>query len=227
MDPKAQLAAAGLSPEQIEQVMAIMGGAAKPADAAAAPPSPPPAADTAAAPAAPMPMSDDMMKKCMAFGDDPKATEDQKMMSALARGFSEMSKQVGAVNKFAEDAQKGAEAAKFAAFSAACEEKVKTLRTKLEPALIEKLVTPAITEIGKAKTFSSESDRLTAFSAIVDRYAALPDDPRLKSTPRPAAAGADGKPVLSDGQLATLNTEAYRRSSIGGAVRAQLLPKVA
>lgn len=227
MDPKAQLAAAGLSPEQIEMVMGIMGGgagAAPPPTTAAAPPPPPPDAGGGAGAGGgappPMPMSSDAMKRCMAWGTDPKATEDQKMMSAA---FSEVSKQLGAVNKFAEDAQKSVVATKTAAFGAACEVEIAPLRTKLPPAFIDQVILPARDDIAKAATFGSESDRLTAFKTVTDRYKSLPDDPRLKATPRPVTA--EGKPQLTAGNVETLNTEAYRRSAIGNAVRMQLLPK--
>lgn len=211
MDPKAQLAALGLTPEQVDQAMKICAGAAAPPPVTAAD-----AADPTAAPppGAPAPMGAGLLDtvkgavgmsaaakfaaKCKAFSEDPKATDEQKMMAAMFAEQEEMKKQFGAMAKFAEDAQKKNEDAKTAAFSAQVDTECRKIARKLDPVVIATVVRPNALNILTAKTFSSESDRLKTFSDYFAGFARLPDDSRLAgqsvAAPTPAASN---NPILA------------------------------
>lgn len=189
MDPKAQLAALGLTPEQIEQAMQICAGAAPPAAPVAAAAAAPPAPGAAAQPA---PMSADEGKDMPPWA---------KEMSAK---FADMEKRVGAQDKFAEDLQKKDDEAKMAAFSAEVDRECLKIAKKVAPAVIASVVRPAALGILTARTFSSESDRVKTFSDYFAGFAALPDDPRLKS----ASVAANAK------TLSPLAVQMARRGGI-------------
>lgn len=182
MDPKAQLAALGLSPEQIDKVMMICGGGAGggPGPAGDAP-NPAPMGDMTITHEG----EDDPMQACAKYADDPNATPEQKMMGAMAKKFADMGKELeetkknyAALSRFAEEAQKKDEEMKMAAFSAQVESECAKIARKVPPAAMP-VVKQTAMGILTAKHFAAESDRIKAFSELFAGYHRLPDNPAL------------------------------------------------
>lgn len=242
MDQKAKLAALGLNPEQIDQVLAICGtGAADPTQTASAG-APANAANPLAQPK-PSPMSDDKggllgglmsdnpLDKLTKFADDPNANEQQKLFGSLAKAFSaslkgfsdelaDVKKRTGAVEKMSEDAQKKDDEAQTAAFSAHCAPRLEKIARKVAPAIVNGSIKPAIDDIAKSKTFSATTDKYKAVNDLLARYEAMPDDPRLvkpAGAAQPVAAGTteNGRKVIA--ALKDVAPNSHKRLTAGAA----------
>jgi hypothetical protein len=191
MNPEmqAKLQALGLTPEQIQGVLDCCGGQMN-APAPAPPPGQPGGAmsegikespDVPVVPAGqgtgPNPgkeMSDDASKDMPPWA--------QKMAEQFGQQFAALTKRMGDLEAAKTDEQKKADEAKMAAFSALVEPRLTGLARKVTPHILDAVIRPAVEDIKKARTFSTEADRVKAFSDFVGRYEALPDDPRLKQT---------------------------------------------
>jgi len=223
-EQEAALQAAGFTPEQIAAMKAALPGAAAPA----VPPTNPTMSDPAKKPAA---MGDlvvthddeaQMAAMCKKYADDPAATPEQKMfarmyadMQGMRKEFAEDKKRLGELQAAADAAQKQTAEAQMAAFSADLDARVKALARKVPPVALEALKRQwAALYAPTAKAFSTEADRLRAFSDEVAGYAARPDDPRLAPAPgaateTPSRLSAAGLKVL--GAVKDVNPRVYQK----------------
>ena len=204
-EQKAALQAAGFTPDQIAKMESAVAVPAEPA--VGAPVLTPPAAPAAMADV-PDADGDMMAATCKKFAEDPAATPEQKMMAAIFADNAELKKRVGAFEASAEAMQKKDEEAKMAAFSAQVETECAKIAKKVEPVVLRNVVKPTALNILTAKTFSSESDRVKAFSDYFAGFAALPDDPRLK------LAGKDPKLAGKGRQLTPLQQHMTRKGGL-------------
>lgn len=193
MNPEleAKLAPLGLTPEQVQAVIAALGGA--PA-APAAPATPPPAAPDRA-------MS--------GTKDDADKTAFAELSAKFAAFTEETNKRFGSLTAFAEDAQKKGDEEKMAAMSATVATRCKALLTKVEPVVIENVIKPTALGLLTSKTFSAETDRIKAFNDYLGRYETLADDKRLVTAIQDGPTGKPG--ALTDLQRMIAESPTVRR----------------
>lgn len=238
-DQEAALLAKGVAADVIASLKGGAAMAAQPAVDAA--PVPPPAS-----PASPTPMGgdasqDQFAEMCKKYADDPAATADQKMMAAMYSAMSkkfgdetgELKKRIGAFEASAEAAAKKDEEAKMAAFSADVDARCDRLVRdgKVSPAEVASVVKPSALNIGRAKTFSSEADRVKVLGELFATYEGRAVNPAFARAAGIATAkdAATGKRVITpsqaqmirpDGPLdraAPTATRALREATVVGA----------
>jgi hypothetical protein len=123
---------------------------------------------------------------------------------AMAAKFAEMEKRMGAYEAEREATKTKEGEAKMAAMSAMVEKECEAIWGKVEPTEIDDVIRPLATWTLTGRTFSSESDRMAAFTKIFEPYKAKLTDPRLVSAmekTKAAPVGAnltavDGKPPI-------------------------------
>lgn len=235
---KAFLDSLGLTPEQVEAILAKEGGGAgdpaagaTPADTGAPPgetgvggggPLPPPPDTTGgAAPLPPIPPTP------LGGKDDKKKdglSQDNQTMpgpTGMAAEFAEMKKRFGALEKAYSEKQKEEEKCMSAAFSERVDRVLKQNFRRIPPNL-----RASFKQLGMAtfrtKQFSEVKydDGEKAFAAFVATVESMPESTKFSSE----IVDSKGPSTLAPHQVETLNCEAFRRSWIGTAVRNQLLP---
>lgn len=228
MDPEAikqALAQLSVPADKIEAMIAAMGTPAPAALADAPPPSPMPAPAAAPPPQPGAAMADDPMAQmsafaetCKKYADDPAATPEQKMMSAMfssmtqmGKKFSEEQKRTKEMAAAVEETQKKDEAAKMSAFSAEVDTLLggewdgqrlvnPHLATKIQPAARPAVKAALMAQFSPAvKVFASDTDRTKAFRDTIASYAKLPDQPGLAAVVVAAKpkGGANDKPTYT------------------------------
>jgi hypothetical protein len=202
-DKQQQLAALGLSPEQVAQIIQICGSGAM-ADGPGAATVPPAVPGQAAVPgqmadAATMPTDPNMMAACAKkFAADPAATDEQKMFAAMFSQFSDLTKRFGAMEAATSASQKKDEDAKMAAFSERVDRDILAkLADRIEPVVIAAVHKPALLNILTAAKFSSESDREQTYTKYFsDLMGAWPVSTKL-AQPAATAKTSDGMPIYT------------------------------
>lgn len=209
-EQEAALQAAGFTPEQIAAMKAAI-----PGNAPAVPPTSPTMSD--GKPAAPATPGVSMADMCKKYADDPAATPEQKMMAAMYSDFSkkfadmesksaEDKKRIGELQASAEAQQKATADAQMAAFSAEVDRVIEGEYTPagvcVRPGLSRKVPPVARPALKKllvdlygpgVKAFSSEADRVKAFSDHVASLASTPDNPSLATGPGKAVVGTPSR----------------------------------
>jgi hypothetical protein len=223
---KAKLAAAGKTPEEIDAILAALG-------VAAAPPAVPPTNPTMSDPAQKPPAAamgdlvvkhdDEAAMGAMAkkYADDPAAGPMEKMFAKMYADMQEQKKRVGELQASADMGQKKADEAAMAAFSADLDARAKQLARKVPPVALEALKAQwAKLYAPTAKAFSSEADRVKAFSDEVAGYLARPDDARLATAPGAAVTGPStlsGSGLKLLDSIKDVNPRVYQKHTAGAA----------
>lgn len=219
-EQEAALAAAGFATEQIAAMKAALPAAGPVVEAT---PVPPPACQMAAG----EPDGDEaMMSACKKFAEDPNATPGEKMMaqmySAMSKKFSDMTKRFGAVEAVTAEKAKKDEADKMAAFSADISERCNKLilAGKVSPDEAEKVIKPAALNIGAAKTFASETDRLNMVRDLFTPYESRAVNPAF------VAKVSDLKHSNGKRELTKLQQDMVRKDSLLSRERPELARKL-
>ena len=203
---KAELEAAGLPAEHVAKAVEVCSRVAGPAQNAEA--AKPPAEQNETPPAGNKMSDEDQEEKekllaeceklAKQYADDPEADEEKKLFGQLVRGyahslkenddlrkeFASVVKRLGALEAAQSQEQKKKDAEKESQFSEMIARENAKLVRKFSPRFIEKVVTPRARDILRSQSFSSESERLQAFSEYYAGLQAHPDNPHLSDAIR-------------------------------------------